>query len=99
MYTDCDIYLHTGENCTQKKTLSASSMFPLIYPRGIQSTRHLVFPSLSDIVTYCLLAFGYYFGRSSEVVVTWVTSTLGTTFGVCKFVEVILCKWLPQFFF
>ena len=53
VYADCDIYLHTGENCTKKRySPPQPSSLWLIFQRGIQSTVHIVSSSLSDVVTH-----------------------------------------------
>lgn len=57
------------------------------HQRGIQSTLHIVFPSLSDDVTHCWHLFWLLLHGCVYVCVC-----------VCKFMEVILCKLLPQFF-
>lgn len=85
VYTDCDIYLHTGENCTRKKGILHLNHVPSDSSIRGEFKAHFIlfFPPLSDLVTHCLLAF-------------WLL--LHGCVCVCKFMEVILCKLLPQFF-
>lgn len=55
--TDCDIYLHTGENLykRKKKIFSTSAVFPLVSPSGADFM--FLFYSPPSDVTRWLLAF------------------------------------------
>ena len=79
VYTDCDIYLHTGEYCTKKGILHLNRVPSGLSIRGEFKAHFSVF-----VVTHCWHFSGYY--------------SMDVCMCVCKFMEVILCKLLPQFF-
>lgn len=82
VYADCDIYLHTGENCTKKKVFSTSTKFPLTY-LSEGNSKHS---------SYCF----FFIVRRCD---TFLVTTPWMCVCVWEFMEVILCKWLPHFFF